>query len=773
MNRVNSLQRDRHFIYRCISFVFFVHIFFGLLVLIISPVTADTDSSPDPGPQIGWLYSFEQEGASGVHAITATGDGGAVATGYVTSSSGMSSLFVIKTDRNGKKIWNWTEEGNPYEGYSVIETPDKGFAVVGSSNKIPTYGILLLKLDQFGKKTWSRVFGNGDDCRVNSISATRDGGFIIAGSVYRMVNSSSFVWEMYIIKTDADGMELWSRFSSEMKNDSSNFARQTEDGGYIITGTTASYAGSGGGNAYLLKMNEFGIGEWFASYGNGFENDKMSVIQTADGGYILTGINNSGRIDGDGKDLVLIRTDDLGKEQWGKTLHGTGRNRGNLLIQTAGVITVVYGPLPGSESEKNGGITVLELDLNGKETRNQTFSLGQPLEIQDIASASNEGLFVTGILTDAATLQNGIAIIKILDTSSTTGASVKDRFDLTIIARDAKNAEILGKANVFIDGSLIGSTSEQNGKQILSGVGRGSHSVRIAKTGFRELTRSVDITENLQVSVFLDHSVIVPLQIHGSPEEKVDIVIVASNTSYDCNAKTKITDDEYPRDEQKFVNDVNNTIDNIYLKLDTLTSGFVGLPNDYRQRFNFYYYYDTVNFADAFDGCAGKLPDKFWDNAPFTDVAVIMYPSYKGSYSGSSCEPIGCANGLGAGSGSWMKAPADSSMIFLHESGHIVFGLIDTYCGDTYYVENSPFPNVWDTEKACIKDAESEHWDTSACRQILKPAGSKSNDSCSKNFWKADADPDIMGGGAYSGRFGNASTARIRYILDTINRWQK
>jgi len=231
MNWFNSLRRNRPFIYRCISFVFFIQIFFGLLLLIISPVTAVTSSSLDPGPQIGWINSFEQESASGAHAITATGDGGAVATGYIISSSGMPSLFVIKTDRNGKKIWNWTEEGNPYEGYSVIETPDKGFAVVGSSNNTPTYGILLLKLDLSGKKTWTRVFRNGDDCRVNSISATRDGGFIIAGSVYRKVNSSSSLWEGYIIKTDADGMEQWSRFCTDTKNYSSNFARETEDGG--------------------------------------------------------------------------------------------------------------------------------------------------------------------------------------------------------------------------------------------------------------------------------------------------------------------------------------------------------------------------------------------------------------------------------------------------------------------------------------------------------------------------------------------------------------
>ncbi|HUW85290.1 MAG TPA: PEGA domain-containing protein, partial [Methanoregula sp.] len=364
------------------------------------------------------------------------------------------------------------------------------------------------------------------------------------------------------------------------------------------------------------------------------------------------------------------------------------------------------------------------------------------------------------------------AIIKILKSPSHNESFRKNQFDLTIIARETINGKIIGGAHVYLDGRSVGSTSEQDGKQILTDIGRGVHSVRVAKTGYQEATRSVNMTEKKQVSVLLNRSKIIPLQIHGSTDEKIDIVFVASETTYNCNFRTKNPTSLYTGDEQRFVTDVNDKIHNIFFKMDVLTSGFVGLPDDFRQRFNFYYYWDEENFADAFDGCAGKLPDEFWDNAPFTDVAVIMYPSYEGFYSGSPCEPNGCANGLGPGSGSWLKAPADASMIFLHECGHVVFGLIDTYCGETYYVENTPFPNVWSTEESCIKNAEQEHWDTSACRQILKPASSRSKDPCVKNFWKADTDPDIMGSGAYSGRFGNASTTRIRYIFDTINRWE-
>ena len=66
-------------------------------------------------------------------------------------------------------------------------------------------------------------------------------------------------------------------------------------------------------------------------------------------------------------------------------------------------------------------------------------------------------------------------------------------------------------------------------------------------------------------------------------------------------------------------------------------------------------------------------------------------------------------------------------MIFLHESGHVVFRLIDTYCGDTYYVENSPFPNVWSSEASCKKNAEQERWDMQAPANFktCQPEGQK------------------------------------------------
>ncbi len=772
MNWFDLIRRDSPRFTNGVTFLIFVQIFFGLLFFMISPVTAANDTNSGIYPRTAWVKTFGPASGGGSFSVIGTSDGGSVASGYTLSSPANPSIYVIKTDTNGNKIWDITETQNSFEAESIIETPDKGYVVAGSSNTTITSGIFLMKLDPVGKKTWTHIFKKGEYYHGSYISTTRDGGFIIAGSIYRNDTQPSSLWDVYILKTDSDGRELWTGFFTGEKNDFATYICQTEDGGYIIAGTTESYGGTGGPSTFLLKMNEFGNREWFTTYETGMGSEKPSVIQTQDGGYILMGTSLPGTTNLQQLDLFLIRTDDSGKERWGKKVSGVGKNSGNLLIQDSEGITVIAGSDQRSVREKTGEIIILNIDPDGSEQKNRTFSIGQTMDIQDIAVSPNEGYFVAGVSTNETNFQkNRLIIIKVLDKPFRNGGPVKNSFDITVKTKDAQTGAFMGGANVYIDGQSVGITSEQDGKQIFRDKETGLHTIRVAKTGYKEITRQIDFTENKQVTFTLNRSNVIPVQIRGSTDEKIDIVFVASNTSFNCNSKTKIQTAEYTGDQQRFINDVHNKID-IFLNLDTRTSASVDLPKDFRERFNFYYYWDTGSYADAFDGCAGTLPIEFWNDAPFTDVAIILYPTYEGFYTGSPCEPNGCANGLGPGSGSWLKAPADSPMIFLHESGHVVFGLIDTYCGDTYYVENSPFPNIWGSEYSCKKNAEQENWDPSSCRQILKPASSRSKDPCVKNFWRVDPDPDIMGSGAYSGRFGNASTSHIRLIFDTINRWQ-
>jgi hypothetical protein len=771
MRRDQGIHDTRHIFCSCILILVLAPLLTGGLLSIIAPVAASSLSPGTPTPAVGWIQSFGQGRESNGYAIVATSDGGSVATGTIGSSPETNQVFIIKTDAAGNEVWNKTLQNSNYEGRSVVETHDKAYVILAGSRDSIAGGILLVKLDQSGNDVWMRVFKNGECSKTNSVGTTSDGGFIVAGSAYPNNSPAPSLWNGFILKTNADGKEQWTRAFKGDKNDYTAFVQQTSDDGYIVAGTTGSY-GINGVSAYLLKLDEFGDEDWFVPYEIGPENSGMSVIQTLDGGYILRGTTRSGSATLPDEDLFLVRTDKHGIEQWRKILPGWGRNSSTPLIQAPDGISIIarsnasIGPVQSEE------MTLLGFDVNGTEQMNQTFRFGLPFEVHGGAVAPRQGYFLTGTVRDTGNSgKTVLAILKILQVLPEQTVPVKSSIDLTIKVRDANNGIALLGSHVYLDGESVGTTSDKDGIKELRDIAKGVHTIRLAKTGYEEVTRKITVNETGQIIIQLNESKVIPLLVHGSAETKIDIVFVPSKTTYNCNLKTKIPIDTYTGDRQRFINDVNSKISTLFFRLDNLTSSGVGLPVDYYDRFNFYYYWDPDNFADAFDGCAGKLPDQFRKNAPETDVAIILYPSYLGFYSDISCEPNACANGLGPGSGSWLKAPADSSMIFLHESGHVVFGLIDTYCGETYYRENTPFPNVWSTQDACIKIAEHERWNTSGCRQITKPASSRTKEICAKNFWKWDPDPDIMGNGAYSGRFGNASTLHIRYMLDTINRW--
>lgn len=332
---------------------------------------------------------------------------------------------------------------------------------------------------------------------------------------------------------------------------------------------------------------------------------------------------------------------------------------------------------------------------------------------------------------------------------------------------DVSTGELLGNVSVYLDGGYEGSTSAQGMVGILniSQVSGGPHTVRVTKSGYVDYTQSVVVPSASPVKIGLQGQLLSTIQEPGTHDTKINIVFVPSGTTYDSIEQKKINTTQYVTNRSAFVSDVYGMVNESLFTLDAITDKTDPIPADYRDRFNIYYYYDPSQFADAFNGCAGTVPEKFWDTVPFADVVIILYPTYYGRDTGPPDEPNGCVNpGTGR---TWMKTPADQKVLFLHETGHAIFGLIDTYCGNTLYWQNDPDPNVWSSQENCVKDAINNSRDPSACRQIQQEDPS----ICTKQFWRWDPDPDIMHEG-YSGTFGKASTLRITSILNNPNAWE-
>ena len=247
------------------------------------------------------------------YSVVQTTDGGYAMVGY--SSGG---VYLVKTDPAGTLLWNKTYGG--HQGRSVVQAVDGGYAIAGSMAPLGT-GVYLVKTDSAGNLLWNKTYGG---LSGNSIVQTIDGGFAIAGISLPLGDNGN---DVYLVKTDSAGNLLWNKTYGGTAAEEGNSIVQTVDRGYVIAGSSSDL---GATDVYLVKTDSTGNLLWNKTYGEtGYAYEHgYSVVQTSDGGYAIAGDSNN-----DGP--YLVKTNSLGTMQWNKTYGGTQPGAARSVVQTA------------------------------------------------------------------------------------------------------------------------------------------------------------------------------------------------------------------------------------------------------------------------------------------------------------------------------------------------------------------------------------------------------------------------------------------------------
>ena len=343
--------------------------------------------------------------------------------------------------------------------------------------------LLYSTISQAQDILWEKSYGGKQADYLLDAQPTADYGFILAGASLSVKSGNKtednqgdldyWVWKM-----DEGGELDWQKNFGGTSSDILYSIRNTNDGGFILGGTSNSQPGihkkdscRGKDDFWIIKLNAKGGEEWQRTIGGSGQEILKSIAPTKDGGYILGGSSASavspkilkGGTDPYGKseacrgnmDYWVVRLNEKGEVKWQRTLGGKYADMLESIEQASdgGFIIGGHSNSPSSQDKSedgygSGDYWVVKLDKDGNTEWEQVFGGEQDDHLYIVKQTKDGGYVLGGNSASAST--------------GTKSKSNKKGTDIWIIRLD-ENAKILwqetyntGKTDVLM--SLVENT---------------------------------------------------------------------------------------------------------------------------------------------------------------------------------------------------------------------------------------------------------------------------------------------------------------------------
>ena len=357
----------------------------------VATVSVTCLSSSYSGSRFAKVYS--STGDNTAHSGTVTSDSGYIFAGHTDSTgAGSDDFLVVKLDSDGSVVWE-KSYGDVRSNMvrDIVQTSDGGYLVAGSTfTGAKSYEVYLMKLDSTGGLTWSKQYGGDDSDWIYSVRQTSDSGYILAGNTDSFGGGTDT--DMWVLKLDSSGNEQSHTRLGGSATDTAHSIRQTNDGGYVLTGITASY-GAGTADLMVVKMDSSLAVTWAKSYGGTGNQKGQSIQQTADDGYIVAGYSDS--FGSSGAMVWVLKLDSSGNVTWERALGGSSSEQAQFVRQTSdsGYIVVAYTSSFGAGSND---FWVIRLDSFGNTVWDKTFGGSGSDWPNSVHETSDGGFLISG-----------------------------------------------------------------------------------------------------------------------------------------------------------------------------------------------------------------------------------------------------------------------------------------------------------------------------------------------------------------------------------------
>jgi len=250
----------------------------------------------------------------------------------VLNTVNQSCTFLVKLDSSYRILWSRTIQ---IDGTAILPRllvlSDGGYLLAGIVNNLYT----LVKTDAQGNTQWVKTFSSGAPINYfMSVIQTRDGGFAIAGFGESVMEGLGSIW---FTKTDSAANVQWNKTISGPVADCPSTIIQTADGGYILSDVSYSFVPN---QAFftLVRIDPNGnlLGNMtYGGYGYYYQPECNCALATSDGGFLMAGYLWQ-------KPAWVVKTDAEGNMQWNQTYGEEGSSITDALETQSGYLLVEF-----------------------------------------------------------------------------------------------------------------------------------------------------------------------------------------------------------------------------------------------------------------------------------------------------------------------------------------------------------------------------------------------------------------------------------------------
>ncbi|MDR3023241.1 T9SS type A sorting domain-containing protein [Chryseobacterium sp.] len=333
---------------------------------------------------------------------------------------------------------------------------------------------------------WQKDIKSSTQDFLSQVTATIDQQYLITGSSIQAKSQSLAAgsqkpnngYDFHLVKLNQQGEEVWEKYFSGSNHDYLSATVTTQDGGFLLTGTSYSGKGldkkddsRGGSDIWLIRINEFGDELWQKTLGSSSDEEARAVIQTTDLGFFVAGSFGSAqdsKMKGYGsKDVLITKLDKDGKELSQIILGGKGLDEVEKMIPTrdGGALLGIYsrssvGGTKKTENFGEGDYWIIKLDKNGRVEWEKNFGGKGDDHIRTLALTS------TGFIIGGESRS---------ERSGNKTAGLEEGSDLWLISFNERGDEEwqksynFGNRDILMGMSILHSADDRSSKGILLG----------------------------------------------------------------------------------------------------------------------------------------------------------------------------------------------------------------------------------------------------------------------------------------------------------------